>query len=116
MDRLVVAGRAVGSVRLNFAASTRATVREIAWEWIVFAAATAMVVALAASVFVSRRITSPLVRLATTARAISTGDRSVRARVHAPGELGELANSFDSMAEQVSRSEQGRRNLSTRSS
>jgi len=52
----------------------------------------------------SRRITRPLVDVTHAAEAISTGDLEQRVSVQRDDELGRLARSFNTMAEQVSRS------------
>ena len=52
----------------------------------------------------SRRLTRPLVEVTHAAEAISTGDLEQRVSVQRDDELGRLARSFNSMAEQVSRS------------
>ncbi len=108
---IVVDGKTVGSVQLAFGTSTASVAKDVAWGWIALAAAVALVLAVTASWFVSRRIAGPLVRLTATAKVISAGDRSARARVQAPGELGELAEAFDRMADEVTRAERARRNL-----
>lgn len=108
---VAVEGRTVGSATLVFAAESASAARRIAWGWIAAAAATALVVALAASWFVTRRLTGPVVRVARTARAIAAGERTARSRVDAPGELGELSRAFDAMADDVARAESSRRNL-----
>lgn len=108
---VMVDGTTVGSVRLTFGATAGSAARDVTWLWIAVAAATALAVAIAASWFVSRRITDPLTRLAAAARAFATGDRSARARVRAPGELGTLAMAFDTMADAVTNTERNRRDL-----
>ncbi|MFS8102511.1 HAMP domain-containing histidine kinase [Lentzea alba] len=107
---VVVSGEVVGTVRLAFGAPASAA-REIAWGWIALAAVVALVVAGFTSWFVGRRIVVPLTRLTRAARRISAGDRSARAAVEAPGELGELATAFDHMAGEVARSDQALRDL-----
>lgn len=107
---VVVSGEVVGTVRLAFGAPASAA-REIAWGWIALAAVVALVVAGFTSWFVGRRIVVPLTRLTRAARRISAGDRSARAEVEAPGELGELASAFDHMAGEVARSDQALRDL-----
>ncbi len=77
-------------------------------------AALAALVALAAAVFVSRRISRPLVSLTATARHLESGDRHARAGAtltDAPGELGELARAFDQMADALHRHDELRRGL-----
>jgi two-component system sensor histidine kinase BaeS len=85
--------------------------RGVAWSWILLAAVTAAAVAVAASWFVTRRLTRPLVRLAVAARSLAAGNRSARTGVSAPGELGQLAVAFDHMATDLTRAEQTRRQL-----
>ena len=108
---VVVAGTVVGAVQLVFPAAAGSSARGVAWGWIGVAAAVALVVALAASWFVSRQIVRPLGRLATAARAMARGDRSARSEVRGPGELGDLGRAFDTMVTEVSRVEQARRAL-----
>lgn len=52
----------------------------------------------------SRRLTTPLADVTTAAEAIAAGDLERRVPVRRDDELGSLARSFNSMAEQVSRS------------
>ncbi len=62
----------------------------------------AFVAALAAILF-SRTITRPLSRLNGAARSMAGGDYKVRVETEVPGELGELAHSFNEMAAQLNR-------------
>ncbi|GAA4474787.1 HAMP domain-containing sensor histidine kinase [Phytohabitans houttuyneae] len=107
---VTVNGASAGTVQLSFAAAGTAG-RTVAWWWVAGAAAGALLVAVAVSWYVSRRLTAPLVRLAGSARAFAGGDRTARAGIRAPGELGELARAFDGMADQVVHAEQTRRRL-----
>jgi signal transduction histidine kinase len=107
---VVAAGHTVGQVRLRFADGGTAG-RDIAWQWIAVAAVAALVTALAASWLVTRRISRPIREVTRAARAIEGGRRTARARVSAPGELGELARAFDSMADEVDRAERACRHL-----
>jgi signal transduction histidine kinase len=76
------------------------------------AAGLAALLALLAGLAVARRITRPVERLISVTRAMARGDRTARAGpVRAPGELGELATSFDQMADSLDRHEQLRRDL-----
>ncbi len=113
---VVVDGRAVGSVRLAFGSpAAGSSARQIAWTWILVAAGVALLVAVLVAWFVTRRISAPLARLAQVAHSFAAGDRGVRAApvdVKAPGELGELARSFDATANAVVVSEQTRRAMS----
>ncbi|RDI34308.1 HAMP domain-containing sensor histidine kinase [Lentzea flaviverrucosa] len=108
---VVVGGAAVGSVQLAFGSPVTSAVRDIAWGWIGLAAGVALMVAGVVTWFVGRRIVVPLTRLTRAARRISAGDRTARAGVEAPGELGELATAFDHMAAEVARVERARRDL-----
>lgn len=108
---VVVGGAVVGSVRLVFGTAVTPAARSIAWGWIGLAAGVALVVAGVTTWFVGRRIVVPLSRLTRAARRVSAGDRTVRAGVDAPGELGELAAAFDHMAAEVAASERARREL-----
>ncbi|HET7755178.1 MAG TPA: HAMP domain-containing sensor histidine kinase [Anaeromyxobacteraceae bacterium] len=64
----------------------------------------AVLVALAlASIPLARGIANPVERLTSAVRAFGRGDLSVRARVTAPGEVGELSRAFDEMADRLER-------------
>jgi signal transduction histidine kinase len=76
------------------------------------AAGLAALLALLTGLAVARRITRPVVRLIAATRAMAAGDRAARVgEIRAPGELRELAASFDQMAGTLDRQEQIRRNL-----
>jgi two-component system sensor histidine kinase BaeS len=107
---VTVAGERVGTVRLTFAPGAAAG-RTVAWSWIAVAAGVALLVALAASWFTSRHITAPLMTMARAARAFASGNRGARAGIRPPGELGELAQAFDAMADDVERADRVRRQL-----
>jgi signal transduction histidine kinase len=62
----------------------------------------ALLAALLAILF-GRTITRPLANLATAARVMQSGDYSARVTTNAPGELGELAQTFNEMAAQLHR-------------
>ncbi|WP_244362306.1 sensor histidine kinase [Streptomyces aquilus] len=108
---VVVDGHTVGFVGLVFSAGSGSAGRSVAWGWVAAAAVGALALALAVSWFVTRRLTAPVVRVAATARALAAGDRGARARIDAPGELGDLAHAFDAMADDVSHTEQARHRL-----
>ena len=68
--------------------------------------------ALVTGLVVARRITRPIARLITVARAMASGDRSARAgEVSRPGELRELAAAFDQMADTLDYEDKIRRDL-----
>ena len=108
---VVDVGARVGTVRLVFETGTGNRARDVAWWWITVAAVVALLIALLASWVVTRLITRPIKAMTSATRAFAAGDRQARAGVHGPGELGELARAFDSMADTVARSERDRRNL-----
>lgn len=111
---VVSGGVPVGTVYLGFGTGSVAAEQQIAWTWILLAGAAALVTAVVVAWFVTRRLTSPLVRLAAVARAFAAGDRGARADesdLAEPGELGELARAFDTAAEDVERSETSRRRM-----
>jgi two-component system, OmpR family, sensor histidine kinase BaeS len=107
---IIMAGQRVGTARLAFAAGA-AGGRTVAWAWVIGAALVALADALAVSAFVSRRLTRPLVMLAGAAQRFAADDRGARAGIDAPGELGEVARAFDTMADEVVRAETVRRRL-----
>jgi two-component system, OmpR family, sensor histidine kinase BaeS len=107
---VTVSGQTVGSVRLSFTSAATGA-RAVAWSWVLGAAAVALAVALVVSAYVARRLTRPLLVLTSAARRFAAGDRGARAGTGGPGELGELAAAFDSMADEVVRAEQVRRSL-----
>jgi signal transduction histidine kinase len=59
----------------------------------------------------SRVISRPVVRLTEATRAVAMGDLDVRVRGQYPGELGELAASFNLMTEELARADNLRRNM-----
>ncbi len=76
------------------------------------AAGLAALLALLTGLAVARRITRPITRLIAVTRAMAAGNHAARVgEIRAPGELRELATSFDQMAGALGRQEQIRRNL-----
>jgi signal transduction histidine kinase len=73
------------------------------WLRLVAAAGAVLVVLAFASVPLARAIASPVERLTEAVQAFGAGDLSARARVAAPGEVGQLARSFDEMADGIER-------------
>jgi two-component system OmpR family sensor kinase/two-component system sensor histidine kinase BaeS len=59
----------------------------------------------------SRLISRPVVRLTEATRAVAAGDLNARVHGHCPGELGELAASFNQMTEELARADELRRNM-----
>jgi signal transduction histidine kinase len=71
----------------------------------------AIVVALILTFVLSRRILSPVKALTQAARRLGKGDFSQRVGVDEKGEVGELAESFNTMASDLEHNEQLRRNM-----
>ncbi|SDT80857.1 HAMP domain-containing sensor histidine kinase [Actinoplanes derwentensis] len=107
---VITDGRSVGDVRLAFTTTATAG-RAVAWSWVLGAAAVALLTALLAAGYVTRRLTRPLHALIGAARRFAAGEPAARARTGGPGELGELADAFDTMADEVVRAGQVRRRL-----
>ncbi|MDO8672749.1 MAG: ATP-binding protein [Dehalococcoidia bacterium] len=78
---------------------------------LLWAAITAGVVALGLSLFLARQIVSPLRNVTAAARRIARGDLSQRVKVDSIDEIGELAASFNTMADSLVQNEALRRNL-----
>jgi signal transduction histidine kinase len=71
----------------------------------------AIVIAFVLTFVLSRRMSSPIGVLAETARRLGQGDLSQRVQFQGKGEVGMLAQAFNSMAADLERAEQLRRNL-----
>jgi len=71
----------------------------------------AVIIALVITFFLSRRVLSPVKALSSAAKHLGGGDFSQRVHVKDRSELGELAQTFNSMADDLARAEQLRRNL-----
>jgi signal transduction histidine kinase len=59
----------------------------------------------------SRGMSQPLVKLTAATRAVAAGDLSVRVPIHYHGEVRELAIAFNTMTEELARTDELRRNL-----
>jgi len=71
----------------------------------------AVAIALVITFFLSRRILAPVRALTSAARRLGRGDFSQRVQVKDRSELGELADTFNSMAGDLERAEQLQRNM-----
>ena len=80
---------------------------------LIIAIGLAGMVGLLLTYFLSRSILRPVDELIDAARAMEKGDLSQRVTVRGKGELGELANAFNAMAEGLTRLEQLRQNMVT---
>lgn len=111
-----VAGATVGTAVLRFPATglpaPEREVRDALARTVLAGAGIAAFAALAVAVFVSRRVTRPVVALTDAARRLEAGDRAARTGMTAaPGELGELAGAFDQMADSLRHEDELRRTL-----
>jgi len=68
-------------------------------------------IALIITFLLSRRVLAPVKALTSAARQMGRGDFSQRVQVKDKGEVGELANTFNSMATDLERAEQLQRNM-----
>jgi len=71
----------------------------------------AIVIAILLTFFLSRRILAPVKAITSTARHFGRGDFSHRVDSRVKGELGELARSFNSMADDLEHTQRLRRNM-----
>jgi signal transduction histidine kinase len=113
---IVVDGQTVGTVSVTFPESGLTRAQQNALDALtrnlVLAGAGAALLALAVSVFVSRRITRPLAGLADAVHAVEEGDRSDRPELaRAPGELGELGGSVRRLVGRLDQQETSRRTM-----
>lgn len=108
-------GALVGKAALRFPDAPprpEREVRDALARTVLWGSALAALVAAAAGILVARRLSRPLRTLTHTAHAMAAGDRDARARLERePGEIGELARSFDAMADAVAREDTLRRAL-----
>ncbi len=106
-DPVVVDGRQVGTAVLAVprAAAPAADrgFRDAVNRLLLLAAAGAGLVALLVGLLVARRATGSLGELTAAADALAAGRRDRRAQVSAPDEIGQLARSFNAMADTVDR-------------
>jgi two-component system, OmpR family, sensor histidine kinase BaeS len=113
---VVVGTQTVGEVRLAFPAGglspAERRLRSAVERTTGIAAGLAVLVALVASLFVTRLVVRPLRRLSAAARAIGAGQKGVRiGEGMGPGELSELSAAFDAMAASLDRAEDLRQGM-----
>ena len=110
---IVVDGKKVGTAEIALPSSADAAVtaaRDALLRTVGLGAALAVLLAGVAAVFVTRRMSRPLVALATATRSFAAGDpHPERLLKPAPGELGEVGRSFTAMAATVRRQDELRR-------
>ena len=73
----------------------------IIYRVVLFGAIAAVIIALIAAYFVSRSITLPIRQMRETAQQIAKGDFGRRVRIKSKDELGELAESLNTMADEL---------------
>lgn len=112
MAPVVSDGQEVAVAYLSFRDGAERVPAGVSAGWLATAAIVTAAVALLMALLLMQRLTEPLQGLTTTARAFAAGDREARAATGAPGELGELARSFNEMADEVTAAEESRRHLS----
>ena len=94
-------GDALGVVRFALPLSrVQLEIRTI-YRVVLWGAAASVAVALTVAYFVSRSITLPIRYMKETAERIAKGDFTPRVRIRSRDELGELANSLNSMADEL---------------
>jgi signal transduction histidine kinase len=80
-------------------------------RYLLWGACIAIAIALLATYLLSRRILSPIQVLSRTAKNLGQGDLSQRVTINDHSEVGELAQTFNSMATDLERMEKLRRNM-----
>lgn len=114
---VVIDGRTVGTLLINLpggtGAGTRAAesflaeVNQALW----IGGGLAVLLALALGVLLARRLTRPLTQLTQATRSMAQGDLNQQVPVQSPGEMGELATSFNQMAGALALAERQRQQL-----
>ena len=112
---VVVGGKTVGTATFRFPKNAlppaERRLRDALTRTTALGAAIAVAVALLVGFLVADGITRPLRRLTDAVRRLGAGDRSARANLAAPGELGELGAAVDRMAANLEREDELRRAL-----
>ena len=112
---VTASGATVGTVTLRFASDAlppaESRLRDALSRTAVYGALAATLVALAVGYGVAIGITRPLERLTHAVQRLAAGDRSARANLAAPGELGVLAHEVDRMAAKLEREDELRKAL-----
>jgi two-component system sensor histidine kinase BaeS len=79
--------------------------------YLIIGACLAVVIALLVTYFLSRRILAPVKALTSAAQQIGHGDLTQRVQIKDSSEIGQLAGTFNSMADNLQRDEQLRRSM-----
>lgn len=112
---IVVAGKNVGTASIRFPKDSlppaERQLRNALTRTTVIGVAIAAAVALLVGLVVTQAIIRPLRRLTEAVQRLGRGERSARANLEAPGELGELAAAVDTMAANLEREDELRKAL-----
>lgn len=112
---IVAGGTQVGTAQLTLPAgfdNPLVAARDALWRSLLLGAALAILLAVAVAAFVTRRISRPLLALTDASRALTRGEQAASTLpTTGPGELGELARAFATMADTVRREDELRRTL-----
>jgi signal transduction histidine kinase len=100
-----------GSSSPSVDAALAAAFRDALTQALLVATGVAVVAAVAASLFVTGRIVSPLRQLAAASRRLADGHYAERVPIRSNDELGELGRSFNVMADALEATERRRREL-----
>jgi len=93
--------RALGIIRFALPLSRVQPEIRIIYRVVLIGTIAAVIIALIAAYFVSRSITLPIRQIKETAQQIAKGDFGRRVRIKSKGELGELAESLNTMADEL---------------
>jgi two-component system sensor histidine kinase BaeS len=112
---IVVAGKSVGTAGIRFPKDSlppaERQLRDALTRTTAIGVAIAAAVALLVGLVVTHAIIRPLRRLTDAVQRLGRGERSARANLEAPGELGELAAAVDTMAVNLEREDELRKAL-----
>ena len=94
-------GDVLGVVRFAMPLSEVQLAMQIIYRTVLFGAAVALVIALTIAYFVSKSMTSPIREMKEIAQRLASGDFSRKVRIKNKDELGELAKSLNTMADEL---------------
>lgn len=97
-----------GSMTVTMQDATQNAFQTTLWQSLLLALGLAGLVAVVVSVFVARRVTTPIQRMATVSQRIARGEYAVRSEVAPTLEIGELAQSLNRMAAELETTERRR--------
>jgi signal transduction histidine kinase len=110
-DGMMMGGGSAGFSNPTMDSAIAAAFQHALSQALLFATTAAVLTAVVASLFVTRRIVGPLQRLATGSRRIAAGHYAERVPITTQDELGDLARSFNAMASALEDTERRRREL-----